>query len=276
MTNPPAVQPRFDWYAATIPDGAQAVLQGVSDGMRADVREARKGIHGYRQQFEIVRSGSVCARVLAGGQNGYPNAFASGQESEEFARIVRENWPEHRVSRMDSALDFEGAGDWERLTTIALGLADERGLKVGYAGDWHRGIEGRTIYIGSRKSAVFVRIYEKGKQLPEEGRPDWVRVEVVVRPDGDSRAEAAHASATAAWGYAAWTVDFAAHLLAAPLSRVAISVRKPSDDDRAMKAVVEQYWRVFERQAAAHGGWEGLGREIGRRFDDLGRGWRRK
>lgn len=264
MSNPPALASRFDWYAATLEISPHQLLDGLRGGLGAEVREMKRGMHGYRQGFELLRDGCVVARALAGGTNVHPHAFASGEDAVEFARIVRANWPDHRVTRMDTAVDFDGAGDWERVTALALELADELGLKVGHAGDWHRGEDGRTLYIGSRKSAVFLRIYEKGKQLPESGRPNWVRCEVVVRPEGDSRLAAAASTATAAWGYAAWTQEFARRLLGVDVERVAISLRRPADDEKAMETVMEQYWRVFERQAGVHGGWEGLGRELGR------------
>lgn len=44
--------------------------------------------------------------------------------------------------------------------------------------------EGRTLYIGSRKSSKFVRIYEKGKQMNSEDR-SWVRFEIEFKSVDD-------------------------------------------------------------------------------------------
>jgi hypothetical protein len=94
----------------------------------------------------------------------------------------------HGVSRADAALDVDNPGFWDWVIPIALDLADQLGLTIDQQGDWHRGEGGRTLYLGSRKSAVFVRIYEKGKQLRALGEdPDaslhLVRLETQCRPE---------------------------------------------------------------------------------------------
>lgn len=226
-------------------------------------------MHGYRQGFELRAGDLTVARVLAGGQNPYPHGFSSGGDAVRFAEIIRREFPDHRVTRLDAASDFDGAGAWDRITAAGLAFADAQGLRVNHAGDWHRGIEGRTLYLGSRKSAVFVRIYEKGIQEGGEASPDWVRVEVVVRPAGDARMVAAQASAAEAWGFSSWTRDFSAMMLDLDVERVQMNQWRAPDDERAMRAVVSQYWRTFERRASAGGSWEALGVEIGKYIRDL-------
>lgn len=105
---------RFDWYQATIPahpvDLVQSILSTLAPG--GDVVEGR-GKHNYHQSFTIRDvQGDRVAMVLAGGPNGDPNAVASGASTDAFVPLVRERWPDHRVTRFDAAEDFcqEGVG----------------------------------------------------------------------------------------------------------------------------------------------------------------------
>lgn len=50
--------------------------------------------------------------------------------------------------------------------------------EIEYRGNWKKpNGRGRTLYIGSRQSSKFCRIYEKGKQLGDDDS-DWLRIEV--------------------------------------------------------------------------------------------------
>ena len=40
---------------------------------------------------------------------------------------------------------------------------------------------GETVYFGSRSSNIFIRIYDKAKQMKEEG--NWIRIEIVYKED---------------------------------------------------------------------------------------------
>ena len=65
-----------------------------------------------------------------------------------------------------------------------ISIAKDMRLKTSVIGDWY-GDGGRTLYIGSAKSAYRMRIYEKGKQDDNAsiGGVNWVRFELVCRPD---------------------------------------------------------------------------------------------
>lgn len=85
-----------------------------------------------------------------------------------------------RCSRIDIAIDvFEGTidgyiddakehitGDTRRRATVLRPLDDESGT---------------TLYIGSRKSSRFLRIYEKAKQLKVELECPWIRIELEAK-----------------------------------------------------------------------------------------------
>jgi len=262
---------RFDWYAATVRDGPDAVLATLSRDLGAEVVEGQ-ALHGYEAGWDLKAGGSVIARMLCGGRNGAPHVWASGDDTEALVSAVRGRWPRlHRVSRMDAAEDFDGEGTWDRLYRVSLALADERGLKIDQAGDWHREVAGRTFYLGGRKSAVQARLYEKGKQLRGlalDGGPDistdLVRLEVQVRPEGPARDRAAFGEPEEAFGYADWTRELARQVLGLDVERVHIRERRESDDERAIEWCVWQYGEHLERLAERAGGWAAAGEEVGR------------
>ena len=262
---------RFDWYAATVRDGPDSVLETLSRDLGAEV-VAGVALHGYDTGWDLKAGGSVVARMLCGGRNGAPHVWASGDDTGPFVSAVRARWPNlHRVSRMDAAEDFDGEGAWDWLYRVSLALADERGLKIDQAGDWHREIAGRTFYIGGRKSAVSARLYEKGKQLRglaldggADISADLVRLEVQVRPEGAARDRAAFGEPGEAFGYADWTRELARQLLGLDVERVHIRERRESDDERAIEWLVWQYGEHLERLAEQRGGWASVGDELGR------------
>jgi DNA relaxase NicK len=90
---------------------------------------------------------------------------------------------EHQCSRKDAALDFTDECAFEVVCKVALKLAEEYGSKTSCRGDWLTpgAPEGRTLYIGSMKSPLFVRIYEHSKC--HGGGDITCRVEVEYKPD---------------------------------------------------------------------------------------------
>lgn len=263
---------RFDWYAATIPEEPDALVDMLSAGLGATVATG-VARHGYERGYDLKRDGSTVARVLAGGRNGQPHAWASSDDTDAFVRIVRSLWPTHKVSRFDAAEDFDGDGTWNRLYGVCLELADDRRLSIDQAGDWHRLEAGRTFYVGGRKSAVFGRLYEKGKQLRgmaldggKEISTDLCRLEVQVRPEGISRLVAATVEPEGALGFADWTTELGRRVFGLDVERVHIKERRESDDARALAFLVRQYGAHLERLAERVGGWDYAGRQLEREY----------
>jgi hypothetical protein len=270
---------RFDWYASTIRDSPEEVVEMLQIGLGADAVNSSRGLHGYETRFDISTPVGVVASVLAGGANGHPNAWASGGETDAFVEVVRGLWPsDHHVSRMDTALDFDGAGSWDLLEGIALGLADRLKLKTSVAGDYHAKQDGRTLYVGSRKSNVFARLYEKGKQLaplaPLEVAklisPDWCRLEAQVRPQKESRLTAATSTPEEAWGFAAFTKQLAEECANLEVARVPIAVWREADDERAFRYGIKQYGPLFARmvESSPSRSWAAFGEMMGTAIAD--------
>jgi DNA relaxase NicK len=160
------------------------------------------------------------------------------------------------------AIDFDGVGAWEWASKLLLGIADKHELVVDHQGDFHRGELGRSIYIGSKTSPVRAVVYEKGKQIPEIGLPNLVRIELRVRPKGrESGLLVCQMRPEAMYGAAKWAVDLGAYLQSEnTLERVTIGTRwTKSDAARAISAMVRQYGGHLGQLAGDLGGWEEVG-----------------
>ena len=266
---------RLDWYSATVDDYPDKVIDRLCVDLSAKLR-AGKAMHGYVRGWELMSAEGVACRVLEGGnKNAKPHAWASGAWSEAFAGVVRLRWPSrHYVTRVDSALDMEHQGAWRTICKSCLDVARELRLSVSMAGDWRRGEDekGRTLYIGSRKSPTFVRAYEKGKQMACQGvldaSPDWVRLEAVVRPEGEARYKVASLTPEGVWGCSSTTRAVYDRCFGRVPEAVECPAHHMSDDAKAFDSMCRQYGNVLQRMATRldfSSGWEQLGGRIGAR-----------
>ena len=268
---------RFDWYQATIPEHpitlVESLLARVAPG--GSIVEG-KGRHNYHQSFTINDvKGDRAAVVLAGGPNGHPNATASGHSTDGFVQVVRELWPGHRVTRFDSAQDFNDQEAWDRLEQTCREVGKERGIK-GRAIVPDDLSEGRTYYLGAASSDVRVRLYDKAaetrRKLPEERHGEvpehWVRLETQVRPRGDYKRVAAYSDPETAWAFAGWTSELAKRAMSLTLARIEMQAGRETDHQRAYRFMLRQYGKVFKQMFADLGSWDCVGKTIG---DDLSR-----
>lgn len=259
---------RFDWYAATLSDSDTFILHALVRDLELSVSGA-KPKHGYELGHKLAKNGQHVATLYSGGANEKPSLQISGQHSPELVDYVRNRWQtSHHVTRLDVAQDYDSPNAFQTLTTTALTLADDYKLKVSQAGDWHRNIDGRTLYIGSRKSPVFLRIYEKGKQLISENSPEenissnWVRVELEVKPQGSTRSLAAFLTPSEVFGYSDWSKDLAARLWGLDVPRTTAKEFHLSDDEKALFHMVKQYKKTLTRLSEKQGSWQAVGEWI--------------
>jgi hypothetical protein len=288
VTGTSVAAPRFDWYAATVNVGVDDLRSVLTRDLLGSASAEEGQRNGY-QNREVIRDreGNVLATLLHGGNGDIPHAFASSDYAHDFAGVIRHYWPDrHRVSRFDAAIDF--ASGWDTLLTLCQGIAsgdrvagDDRRrahkIRTNYMGDWFHGKDGRTFGLGSFKSAVYVRLYEKGIQLRQEaikrGLPapavtgDEVRLEVQVRPDGASKTAAASSTPLEAFGYAEWTKELVRRLDGTDIPRVHIKERRLADHDRAMQWMVYQYGSHILDEVASLGSWDKLGEMLRRRME---------
>lgn len=254
---------RFDWYQATVHGPTDKVLEDVGSSLlRAfDLSDLTptSPLNGYTHGAAVRRGDTVLATMFWGGNPGV-NVKGTGEDSVRVSKALRSLPYRHRVTRVDSCVDWIESGLFDRLALPLIKFALELDIHINQQGDWERG-QARTLYLGSPSSTVRLVLYEKGYE--SGGDPDWVRMEARVRPKGDR-------------GYkvASWTpgnVFQASRWMVKALERVGWdglivnsvgTVRRPSDIDRSKAAMIRQYRKVIMAWADQAGGWEELGREL--------------
>lgn len=263
---------RFDWYSATMDaDHSEVIAELLPD--LGSVKPSRP-FHGYQHGAELVRGDRKFCSVWWGGNGGGVHVQSSGEEAPVISARLREVFPKHRVTRADVCEDYSAPGAWDVLAQLALEVADAEGIKVHYAGDWHRCEDGRTLYLGSPSSVARGRLYEKGRQLGRD--PNLVRAELCVRPKGDSRQECATALPAQLWGSARWSQQLASRLGMGDIERMRCgTVYRDSDVERTRNALARQYGPALLAWADQAGSAEQLGRELLDRVRELrSRRWR--
>lgn len=259
---------RFDWYQASIPNVApQVVMEAISKGDYYGDWEQIRPMKNYDAAAAFVVGNETRFKINFGGQNEEhgPNIVGSGACAQVLADVVREHFPVHRVSRLDSCEDYYHADAYDYLRKLALKIGKEHRVQCReIVKPLKDSDDGRTLYLGSQTSAVSMRIYEKGKQLQTDS--EWVRAELQVRPQKEQKAMMAMLDATEVWGLAKWSHEMGVQLGKRDLKRVDAQVYQQSDHERAYRFMLKQYRRVLENMLASHGSPEAVGAQI---FYDL-------
>lgn len=252
------------------PESAQNFLRRIYPDL--DQRPS-KPKNGASFGLQVVEGDHVVVEAIWGGAitDGLVNFICSGRDAPEFAQACQQRFPgKCRITRADVATDFDETFAWDTLYQWGLLLADKHALKVTHQGDFHRGQLGRSIYIGSQQSACQLVIYEKGKQLPEFMRPNWVRVELRVRPKGvDAGRRVGDMPPHHLYGCSKWSMEVLDFIggEGASINRVKIGTRYVrTDEGRAVNAFLTQYGNVLAQLAINLGGWPELGQELGKRL----------
>lgn len=261
----------FDWYGATVCSHhlqlldviEQALLDAGEDTLRCDGGKVRR----YDAiTFVTDRNGRKLAAVKHGGAYPFPHFEAEGAAAAAVAEAVRAMGVVHKPTRLDSAIDQTRSGLFEDLHRLARELEQKYRLHLNYAGASPDNYErGTTIYLGSRRSQVFLRIYQKGLQLAEQQGLDadaippsmlnWVRSEIVFRPDKQAaKAFASSASPLELWGVSAWSQEFAMRSSSIKAERVKMNQRRESDHERALRHMAVQYRAHLHRLLVDCGG----------------------
>lgn len=256
---------KFDWYQASIPDVSPAVLMAkiARSEYFGEWVESRP-TKGYDIGAQFVIGGNVLYRINHGGINAEfgANILGSGGSAPKLAQVVREHFPMHRVSRLDSCEDFHHADVYDYLRKKALRIAKEMRVQCReIVKPLAESDDGRTLYLGSQTSAVSMRIYEKGKQLGCGS--DWVRAELQVRPQKEIKSFAAGMSPLEVWSLAKWSHAMAVQMGNSGLQRADVQIFQKSDQERAYRFMLKQYGRMLKLKHDDHGSWEALGAQIG-------------
>ena len=268
---------RFDWYQATVRAPVEVVQGCLSRLAPGSWEPLARAPHGYSFGARLVAQDGPVATLWWGGCHTHPHAVTSGEMAQAAAELLRADLPDHSVSRADACEDYAEPDAYDRLQRIAIGVAKDRGIKVGTAGDHLVTLKGRTVYLGATSSHTRLRLYDKAEELRQQFALDPVRLaavpehlarfEVQVRPQTpEAKLAAAKVDPLVLMGSAAWTRELMRQVAGIELHPFECGkVWRQSDDDRAYAAVLAQYGGLLRRIAAVQG-WEALGLQI---RDDL-------
>lgn len=238
----------FDWYQATIFDSEDNIIEAILTEFGCSMAPAKgPGQYDHSIGFFIpMYEQPICVLSFGGNQGASPHIKATGHFSDSIAPLIKSHWPDHNVSRVDSCYDFCGPGLYDQLEPIldayhkALGIYRcRRGFPE----------NGRTFYLGSPKSPVQLRCYEKDKELEKKGlpfTPGHLRFELQVRPLTRDKGKYAALSADEVWGAAKWSRLVVNEVLAkspAPIKREPSMSKTP---EQVLADIISQYARRFQ------------------------------
>lgn len=249
----------FDWYQATFHDINPDVLISFLAARYelSDVVPARPK-NGYESAASIKRGDNELITLMWGGNTGI-NVKATGNNSPEAATYLRRFGP-HKVTRADACLDYSEPGLFDRLSNTLLAYAVEKKIKINQQGDWERGTA-RTLYLGSRSSVVQLVMYEKGYQADSDDL-NWVRLEVRVYPKKEKGFHVATLEPIELFG-TTWVAAAMKRCGLNTLKRINVgTVYKPSDAERARKALCLQYLNTIDNWVEESGSWEAFADEL--------------
>lgn len=223
---------RFDWYQATINKEIEP-LRVLSWATSMGDPVPAKAMHGYETAFDF---GQV--KVLYGGHTGQYGVHViihGGDACSDIVASFRAAFPDHRPSRIDVCVDFQGPGAWDDVYQLAVLTAGRWGVKTRLYGDFINAESGRTIYLGTGNSTHKLRVYEKGheqraKKVDLDAPTDWVRVEFQVTPTGPCRRAAASLAPDGVARSTKWTAFMCDALGAVSAPSVSLTTRKKKPD----------------------------------------------
>lgn len=241
----------FDAYCASVPVEPVHLLDYLEQALLDAGFETQRA-EGPRVKFYdrnaliLDQNGHRLLSVRYGGQNGTPFVECKGPASIPVAAELRENFPDHMPSRIDSAIDLRGEGLFDVIHRMAK-FVEAKGIKLDLWGaEPSNPDRGTTIYLGSRTSPFLVRIYQKGLKHAEEmglkgddippALRHWVRVELECKPQKrPEKAKARSLSPRALWGCSPWVRQFAKDALSLDAERVTMHEKRESNLERSFR-----------------------------------------
>lgn len=277
---------RFDWYEPTLLEVRPSVAVGfVKELLGSCDEEMVTPKRGYDHAVRLQRPDDVSVQVWWGGRNIHPHCVFTSDFSDEAVPVLRSQFPIHQVSRVDVCEDIDiGEETWEWLSGKVLKSADEHGVSVKHVGDFHRSIEGRSLYEGATTSEVRARLYEKGREIQGRFPPEYrgvlkrsgwtdtlCRLEFQVRPSSKvSKLCLASLQPSDCIGFARWARDLWVDVSGECVPVIDREIgKKPSDEDRVFYAMLHQYGKMLRRLRDRLGGWDCVGLQIGEGLDSI-------
>ena len=175
----------YDWVSVTSKiHSTQGLIELL--GLQKMTWELLKGAHGYHDRLywssiSIHFNGrddmGIWLEMSGQGCRAF-ETFGSGDYDAIFSEVL-ENPEEMNITRLDVAFDdHSGVLDIDEVCRDTEG-----GMFVSPFNAWKvtRGSEGSSVLLGSMKSEILIRIYDKAAERGFEDGRHWVRVELQLR-----------------------------------------------------------------------------------------------
>ena len=273
---------RFDAYTATGHDiDVSTVLGWLFAHGGGETLHQGRGFHTFKERIWVNdATGDQVGAVQFGGarQGDRVMVEIKGEPTPHVVEALRGAY-EHRCTRADVCADFDAPGAYTRVLAHAVEVKQRHKLYGERRGDWEDHPEkGRTQYLGAASSPIKARLYEKGLQPEYEhlGLENWVRLELQVRPQKDSKSEYSRLSPIEVWGASKWTRELAAAVLLEHVdAHPAGTVYKLTDRDHKLRWMLKQYGPALVSLVEDCGGWDVAGLTLQEMLSDMKRRARR-
>ena len=255
----------YDWYSISIEHDAEDFIFSYilkHDYYSDAIFLPSKGFNGFTNSYKVLDSDeNVLITILYGGesQNNKINIFSSGKYAELFYLFLQDISIEYSLVRADICVDYKHEGCWDEYFSYCSDVADTFSIKKLFVGSPDSLVgdspSGRTLYLGSRTSVSFIRLYEKGKK-DNPFYPNWVRLELEFKPK-NKQARLLYAKASkldilnaSAFVDVIFGKDFDVGKAPCPAG----TIRSLPDYDRTLLHLFKQYGSFFDEGLSRHKG----------------------
>lgn len=156
------------------------------------------------------------------------------------------------VTRADVALDFKGKTIFDKLKDKMISYAKVKGIDhLNTHGDWINCVKGRTLYVGSKKSEIQFRLYEKSEEQWEKGNlaypADMVRLEVQMRPTKRQRIVIKELTPTAVLAINRNVSGLYGELVSTAIEPISVPKQPDKTDIEKLNYAIDQYYNIIDR-----------------------------
>lgn len=246
----------FDFYNANIDCDYTALVERLSQDLDLDIVRAYPK-YGYEKAVHLARGDTKHMFIQAGGSSVGTGTYtsANGHFANEYYAWLEKNKTEYNLIRADVKIDLDGKEYFIQIANMLKKVALNNRLKTSCMGDWVQTHTGRTLYVGSRQSPVFCRLYEKGHQY--NFASDLVRLEFEIKPKKDARRALALQPASSFVNINRWVSELFTMMCQSDIEPSDLkigTVHAPSDHDRALAHLIKQYQNTIKKQLTIDGG----------------------
>lgn len=250
----------WDWSATThqrreeFRDRPSKQVQEYLDALGTHTALPGKGLQGWPLSVQgYDGEGFLLGTVYFGGSRGDLHVLSTSSAADNARRAVA-SLDGAKTSRVDTRVDT--LAEFDSLLSICRAAADMYGSEiVTMEKEVKRESAGRTIYLGSPRSAIRVRCYEKHLESPGQYVEGTNRVEVQLRPPSKTKERVSGWTPAETFCASRTTRDLAARLGATFRPEVSVRVKKGTPDlQRTLEAMGNQYGNAVERFLNMTGG----------------------